>query len=145
MELPIVVGDEFHEELINAIRPRASGENYGYLDLYVLSRITSRWQERALRGLIATAVKTRIFWSRGGTAKWRLSMPEAAELFGLSGAFSVDRLRKERLAPLTTLLEQDALPLMAALDGVPFSSGSRVRLSYDILRDQAKRGRPASC
>lgn len=141
---PILMDDEFHEQLFEAIRPRAGGENYGYLDLYILGQMSARWQEKALRGLLATAVKTRIFWNRGGEAQWRISVSESAELFGLSGRFSVDRLRKERLAPLVALLEQDALPLMAALDGVPFYQASRVRLSFEILRDGSKRGRPAT-
>jgi hypothetical protein len=106
--------------------------------------MSARWQEKALRGLLATAVKTRIFWNDGGEAQWQISVSESAELFGLSGRFSLDRLRKERLAPLAALLEQETLPPTAALDGIPFRKGSRIRLSHEILRDRTKRGRPAT-
>jgi len=136
---PCLVDGRVNPRLIDMIRPVAGGENYGYLELCTISKITSTWQERALRHILGAAVRGRQFWERGGVVYWELELAELFKIFSMSGN-SLDRLRKERVVPFTFLLDGDRS--LTNLDAMVH--GSRLSADLIIVRDERAQGRPAS-
>lgn len=137
--LPIVVNRQLNPALLESLLPDGSGENYAYLELYTLSKATASWQEQAIRGLLAAAVRARIYWSHGGRVFWNLSLDEAKSLFSLPGG-SLDRLKKERLSKLKNLLNSDQEIDWKTLEG----TGGRLWFDWNFQRDQARRGAPCT-
>lgn len=128
------------ERLLEIVKPTAGGENYAYLELRTLAALTAQWQEKALRGVMAAAVRARAYWSGGGIVRWRLSRGEVMELFCLPESSDWRRLRKERLQPFSRILEST----MALKLDEPYSFGSRFRVSYGTVRNEGEQGRPAA-
>lgn len=136
---PIFMGKSLNPNLLEYTRPRAGGENYGYIDLIPLSLFTSRWQEHALRQLTGAGVRARMFWSGGGKVNWFLSFDECAEVFSLR-SIDINRLREERLKPFSELL-------WGALDfnfDDPFSTRCRIKFDFKVLRADSQQGRPTA-
>ena len=136
---PIIVDGQLNPTLIEALVPDGRGEHYGYLELYLLSSMTASWQEQALRGVLAAAVRARIFWSEGGQTQWNLSIDEAVQLFSIHGG-SADRLRKERLVPFQNLIESTR-----GICTVTWKAwGSRLWFNFEVNRDATRRGAPTT-
>ena len=122
--------------LLELIVPKEGGENYGYVELAAIGSLTAWWQEQAYRGLVAAAVRGKVFWARGGTCEWSLTLDDARELLACAGGGT--RTLTQRLLLLARTLHEVRL-----VDGTAVPS--RVYpIRFSSVRAQKGEARPAT-